>query len=308
MTRTSRLVIALGVNVALVAGQLVAGLVAHSVGLLSDAGHNLADVAALGLSLWAVRWALRPRSAARSFGNHRAGILVGLASASALAIISVAIAAAGVERIMHPRPVSGGIVLVTAAVAVVANLAAALMLADRSRDLNMRSATLHMATDAASSLCVLVAGLLILLGGKVLWRADPIASFVVAAVIVVESWRLARESVGVLLESTPGDLDLAGLRRTITTVDGVGEVHDLHVWSLSSEVRALSAHLVLTGHPTLEEAQEVGARVRLAVMGPFELAHTTLELECERCLDHDDPCAMDEVATAFESARSLHDH
>ena len=105
-----------------------------------------------------------------------------------------------------------------------------------------------------------------------------------------------RASVDVLLESTPPDVDLPSLRRAITAVAGVGEVHDLHVWSLSSEVRALSAHLVLTGHPTLEEAQEVGGRVRNEVVGPFGIAHTTFELECERCVDDaGDPCGVDDV-------------
>ena len=106
-----------------------------------------------------------------------------------------------------------------------------------------------------------------------------------------------RASVEVLLESTPSDVDLDALRAAITGVDGVDEVHDLHVWSLSSDIRALSAHLVLEGHPTLEEAQALGERVRAAVAVPFGLAHTTFELECERCTDDiDDPCGMDELS------------
>jgi cobalt-zinc-cadmium efflux system protein len=125
---------------------------------------------------------------------------------------------------------------------------------------------------------------------------DPAASLVVAAVIVVEAVRLLRASVEVLLESAPADVDLGELTATMGRVPGVADVHDLHVWSLSSDVRALSAHLVLSGHPTLEEAQVVGDRVKAAIGGPFTIAHSTLELECERCIDGEvDPCLMDGV-------------
>jgi hypothetical protein len=123
---------------------------------------------------------------------------------------------------------------------------------------------------------------------------DPAASLAVSALIVLQAYRLMRASVEVLLESTPGDVDLASLRAAMAAVPGVSDVHDVHAWSLSSDVRALSAHLLLAGHPTLEQAQAVGSAVRAAVEGPFGLAHTTLELECERCSDEaDDPCAME---------------
>jgi cobalt-zinc-cadmium efflux system protein len=120
----------------------------------------------------------------------------------------------------------------------------------------------------------------------------------VAAVIVVEAYRLLRSSIDVLLESAPADVDLVALTATMQGMPGVAEVHDLHVWSLSSDVRALSAHLVLTGHPSLEQAQETAARVKGAVSGPFAIAHSTLELECERCTDDVavDPCLMDTIA------------
>ncbi len=296
MTRTGRLVAALAVNAALVAGQVVAGVVARSAGLLADAGHNLTDVAAIVVSLLAVRWAMRPRSEERSFGNHRGTILAALLKATTLAVVTLAIVAVSIDRLLHPVHVDGGVVAVTAAAAVMANALAALALHEGDHDLNMRAALSHMAADVAASACVLVAGVVIAATGG--WdRLDPVASLAVAAMIVVQAARLVRESTEVLLEATPADVDLADLRRAITAVPGVGEVHDLHVWSLSSEVRALSAHLVLTGHPTLEEAQEVGGRVRQSVERPFGIAHTTFELECERCVDDEvgDPCGMGEL-------------
>jgi len=297
MTRTRRLVAALVINVLLVAGQLAAGIVAHSTGLLADAGHNLADVAAVTVSLLAARWALRPRSDERSFGNHRGTILAALWNSGTLVAVTLAIVAESAYRLADPERVDGLVVIVVAAAAMAANALAAVFLHDDHHDLNLRSALTHMTADVAASACVLVAGVIIVLTGGGAWdRADPVASLAVAVLIVVQAVRLMRESADVLLESTPTDVDLVSLRRTITEVGGVGEVHDLHVWSLSSEVRALSAHLVLTGHPTLEEAQTVATDVRGSVVGPFGIAHATFELECERCVEgFEDPCGVDEA-------------
>ncbi|MDA8358482.1 MAG: cation diffusion facilitator family transporter [Actinomycetota bacterium] len=293
MTRPARLAVALTVNGALVGGQVAAGIVAHSTGLLADAGHNLTDVATITLSLLAVRWAARPRSSARSFGNHRGTILAALANAALLAVVTAAIVAESVDRLLHPVHVDGGVVVVTAAVAVVANGFAALAVYDHSTDLNMKSVLVHMMSDAAASLCVLAAGVAIVAAGSPAWdRADPIASLVIAAVIVVQAARLLQDSTAVLLESTPSDIDLTSLRGAMLDVPGVDDVHDLHVWSLSSEVRALSAHLVLTGHPSLETAQGVGVLVKSRIVEPFGITHTTLELECERCVGDEDPCEV----------------
>jgi cobalt-zinc-cadmium efflux system protein len=295
VSRTGRLVIALCVNAILVVGQIVAGLAAHSAGLLADAGHNLTDVAAVVVSLLAVRWAMRPRSEERSFGNHRSTILAALLNAGTLAVVTAAIVAESIYRLIHPAAVNGVVVVVVAAAAMVVNAGAALALHEGGHDLNMRTASVHMASDVAASSCVLLAGAVIAVTGGHWDRLDPAASLVVAVLIIVQAGRLVRDSTDVLLESTPADVDLADLRRVMTRVSGVGEVHDLHVWSLSSEVRALSAHLVLVGHPSLEEAQEVAGCVRAEIVRPFGIAHTTFELECERCVDDDveDPCEMD---------------
>jgi cobalt-zinc-cadmium efflux system protein len=294
-SRTRRLVVALGLNIALAGAQLTGGLVAHSMGLLSDAGHNITDVAGIAMSLLAVRWALRPRSPSRSFGYHRGPILAALANAAVIAAVTAAIVVESVVRLLHPHPVHGGLVVTVAAAALVVNAAAVLMLRPRDGDLNMRSAALHMAGDALGSLAVLIAGAVLVTHPSLQW-ADPAASLVVAVIIVVEAYRLLRASVDVLLEASPADLDLAELTAAMGRVPGVADVHDLHVWSLSSDVRALSAHVVLSGHPTLEEANVVGDRVKAAIGAPFTIAHSTLELECERCTDGEvDPCLMDTV-------------
>ena len=294
-SRTRRLAVTLGVNVALAGGQVVAGLVAHSSGLLADAGHNITDVAGITMSLVAVRFALRPRSPERSFGYHRGTILAALANAAIIAAVTVAIVVVAIERLLHPRPVEGGLVVAVALGAFAVNAAAALILREKGPDLNMKSVALHMTADAAASLVVAAAGALILVSGHLRW-ADPVASLAVGTLIIIEAYRMLRSSLEILLESSPADVDLAALTGAMATVSGVAEVHDLHVWSLSSEVRALSAHIVVVGHPSLEEAQAIGDRVKAAVAAPFTIAHTTLELECERCSDDEsDPCLMDSL-------------
>jgi len=293
VTRSRRLGIALGINVALVAAQVVFGLLAHSLGLLADAGHNLSDVAAVVVSLVAVRWARRAATAERSYGYHRGTILAALVNATMILAVTCFILYEGVRRLADPEPVRGGIVLAVALGAFVLNAGAALALRDRGSDLNMRSALLHMAGDALASLGVAVAGAVILLTGGFLWL-DPVVSMAIAVLIAVEALQLVRQAAEVLLESTPRDVDLDHLTTTMGGVEGVENVHDLHVWSLSSDIRALSAHVVLAGHPSLKEAQAVGERVKSVVATPFSIAHSTLELECDPCADADDgPCGMD---------------
>jgi cobalt-zinc-cadmium efflux system protein len=304
MDRTRRLGISLALNVALVAIQVVFGVVAHSSGLLADAGHNLADVGALAMSLVAVRLVLRPPSAERSYGNHRAAILAALANASLIAVVTVLIVIESVHRLGHPETVRAGIVVAVASAGLVLNGVAALILHDRSSDLNMRSALLHMAGDALASLAVIMAGVALVIFPSSTWL-DPVSALAVAAVIVYQAAHVFRGSISVLLESTPADVDLAELTSTMASVPGVAEVHDLHVWSLSSEMRVLSAHMVLTGHPSLEEAQVVGEHVKEAITVPFAISHSTLELECEHCSEDHEPCRM-ETITAGAAPVSLH--
>ena len=302
MTRTRRLAISLALNAALVVAQVALGLVARSTGLLADAGHNLTDVGALVLSMVAVRLALRPPSAERSFGNHRATILAALANASLIAVVTALIVVGSVHRLGHPEHVRAGLVVVVASLGLVVNAAAALVLRDGSTDLNMRSAVLHMVGDALASLAVVLAAVALLFVPSASWL-DPVSALVVAAIIVFQTSRVFRGSIAVLLESTPSDVDLVDLMATMEGTPGVGEVHDLHVWSLSTEMRLLSAHMVLTGHPSLEEAQVVGERVKAAIASRFSISHSTLELECERCNDDDeDPCRMEAVAPVSGSA------
>jgi cobalt-zinc-cadmium efflux system protein len=303
--RARRLVIALGLNLAIVAGQLVFGFIAHSLGLLADAGHNLTDVAAVGTSLIAVRWATRRPTEKRSFGYHRATILAALTNALSILVVTVVITFEGIRRLMHPQPVHGGLVVGVALFAAVGNAAALLALRENHAghdhagpaggDLNMRSAVLHMAGDTAASLGVAVAGLVILLTGGFEWL-DPAVSLAIGLLIAWQAIRLMLHAVDVLLESTPTDIDLGALTDFISQALGVDAVHDVHVWSLSSEMRAMSAHLILDGDPTLREAQTIGNQIKSEVSARFGIGHATLELEGEHCNPGVDDCAIDERA------------
>jgi cobalt-zinc-cadmium efflux system protein len=271
--------------------QVVAGIGAHSVGLLADAGHNLADVAAVSLALVAVRMSTRRPTAERSFGFHRSTVLAAQANAGAVLTVSVFILYAAVRRLQHPVPVHSLVVAAVAAVALVANLGAAAGLHDGRADLNVRAAMLHLLGDALASLGVAISGLVMFAVHGAYWL-DPLVSIAIAVLIAIEAVRLLRAATEVLLEATPGGLDMADVARVIRQVPGVEDVHDLHAWSLSSEVRALSAHVVMSGHPTLEEAQAVADVVKGAIAAPFSISHATLELECETCVD---PCAMEDL-------------
>ncbi len=284
---------ALWLNVALVVTQVVAGIAAGSVGLLADAGHNLSDVAAVVISLLAVRLAMRPPTPRRSFGYHRATILAAQANAASVLVVTLLVAVEAVRRLGDPPEVQGVTVAVIAAVAVVVNLAAARVLHGHGdHDLNLRSALMHMVGDAAASAVVLGAGVAIALTGGWAWL-DPVASLAVATFV---SWRavgLLRETADVLLETAPAHLDVAAVAAVVAADPAVEDVHDLHAWSLSSEVNALSAHLVLRGQPSLAEAQTVADRVRHTLADRFGIVHTTLELECDSCVTADrSPCAI----------------
>jgi len=257
-----------------------------------------------------VRLARRSPNAQRSFGYHRSTILAAQANAAAILVVSGVIVVEAVQRLQHTPDVHGGPVLVVAGVAALVNGLAVLVLAGDRHDLNMRAVLLDTVGDAAANTGVAAAGAVILLSGRFEWL-DAAVSIAIAVVIAARAVRLLMQAADVLLESTPPGLDLDELASAMKAVEGVDAVHDLHVWSLSSEVRALSAHLVLSGHPTLEEAQVVGDRLRATIGPRFAIAHATLELECESCVQEDgEPCAelLDRSAATSGTSGPLRRH
>src|ERR1700680_765858 len=272
---------ALVLTVVIMVVELVGGLVSHSLALLSDAGHVLTDVFALGLAWFAVAQASRPADARRSYGYHRVSILAALVNSVTLIVIVIAIAYEAVRRLAHPEPVQGGVVVVAALVGIAINIFVAFGLRGELHSLNVRAAMLHVAGDIGASVGVVVAGVVILLTG---WLyIDPLLSLGIAVLIAFGAWRIVRETVNLLMEGTPAEIDLAAVTQEITATDLVTGMHDLHVWALSSDEGALGCHVVV-GDCRLEEAEHVVRDLESRLCGKFAIGHTTIQVEsCHPC-------------------------
>jgi cobalt-zinc-cadmium efflux system protein len=275
-TPDRRLIVSLGLNLLITLLQVAGGIVANSLGLLSDAAHNLSDVVALGLSLWAVRLGRRHATPTRTFAFKRAEILVAMFNSAVLIAISVYIIVEAVGRIVHPPEVGGLFVVGFAAAGLVINTLAALLLRSHGHDLNLRSAFLHLVGDAATSLGVMVSGVIVYLWN---WNyADAIISLLVSLWIGREAIGIIRGTVNVLMEGTPEGVDYGKVEQAILAVPGVKGVHDLHIWSISSSDLALSAHLEAEDASLSETGWLVGA-VKDMLASRFSVGHVTLELE-----------------------------
>jgi cobalt-zinc-cadmium efflux system protein len=258
----------------LMVGEVVAGIAASSLALLADAGHMLTDAAALGFALAAARIAVRPAAGRWTFGYSRLEILAAQANGLTLGLVALWIVWSAVHRLVHPEDVRGGLVLVVASVGVLVSLAASAVLARASREsLNVRGAFLHVATDMAAFAASAVAGALILATG---WdRFDPIASLLVAALMLWSSWRLLRESTVILMEGS-GEIDPREVREALLAEPDVVDVHDLHLWEVTSGFPALSAH-VLVGRDS--DCHAARARLERVLSERFHVEHTTLQVE-----------------------------
>src|SRR6266851_961757 len=243
---------ALALTLVVLLVELAGGLYSHSLALLSDAGHVLTDVFALGLAWFAFAQAQRPADRRRSYGYHRATILAALVNSVTLIVIVIAIEA--LRRLAAPVPVSGGIVIVTALIGIAVNSYVVFALRGQRENLNMRATFLHVAGDIGASVGVVIAGAIILLTG---WLPiDPLLSLAIAALIAFGAWRIVRETVNLLMEGTPHDIDLAEVTKMIGATDHIRSLHDLHVWALASDQTALSVHVVM-GEGPLADAEHV---------------------------------------------------
>jgi cobalt-zinc-cadmium efflux system protein len=276
-----RLRLALGLTLAVLLVEFAGGLLSHSLALLSDAGHVLTDVFALGLAWFAVEQSKRPADRRRSYGYQRVSILAALLNSVTLVVIVIAIAFEAVRRLLTPEPVQGGIVIVTALVGIAINAFVILSLRGGGRNLNLRAALLHVTGDVAASAGVVVAGLVILLTG---WLyIDPILSLAIAGLIAYGAWGIVRETVNLLMEGTPAEIDLAAVTSEITKTKAVESVHDLHVWALSPESVALSAHVVID-ELSLPDAEHLMRDLEQRLCEKFAIGHTTIQVEsCHPC-------------------------
>ncbi|HYS06086.1 MAG TPA: cation diffusion facilitator family transporter [Candidatus Dormibacteraeota bacterium] len=273
-TRQLRLAILLAAGTLLI--EVAGGILSGSLALLSDAGHVLTDVLALVLSLMAVRFASLPATSAKTFGYHRLEILTALLNGSLLVVISAGILYKAVRRFLAPEPIESSVMIGVALLGLVANLAGVFLLSRAPQNLNLRCARMHVIGDTVSSVGVLAAGGIIALTG---WeRLDAITGGVIAVIIAVGSIRLVREAVDVLLEATPEGIDPDEVSRAIATVPGVIEVHDLHIWSITTGLPALSGHVRLDGAPT-GAGDDMLNRIKETVRDRFGIVHTTIQIE-----------------------------
>ena len=272
---------ALVLTCVVLAVELAGGLVSHSLALLSDAGHVLTDVFALGLAWFAVAQANRPADQRRSYGYHRVSILAALLNSLILIGIVIAIGFEALRRLANPEPVQGGIVIIAALVGIAINAYVALGLGRETRSLNMRAALIHVMGDIGASVGVVVAGAVILLTG---WLpVDPLLSLAIAVLIAFGAWRIVRETVNLLMEGTPREINLAAVTTEITGTTLISSMHDLHVWALSSDETALSVHVVVDDCE-LGEAEHVVRDLEKRLCDRFAIGHTTIQVEsCHPC-------------------------
>jgi cobalt-zinc-cadmium efflux system protein len=267
--------VALALILAFMAAEIVAGIVASSLALLADAGHMLTDAAALGLAVFAASYAGRPARGRWTFGFSRLEVLAAQANGISLLLVGTWIVYGAVRRLVDPPDVRGGLVLVVALAGVAVNLAATAILRGKGGEsLNVRAAFLHVATDLAAFVATALAGAVVLATG--IDRADPIASLFVAGLIFWSSAGLLRESTRIFMEGSPSDIDPAAVGRSLAGHPHVVEVHDLHVWTVTSGFPALSAHVLVEQgadcHGLRREMEEV-------LEGRFGLTHTTLQVD-----------------------------
>jgi cobalt-zinc-cadmium efflux system protein len=270
----------LAATLAYVAVTFVAGLRAHSLALLSESGHNASDFLALALSFVAVYFQTRPADNSKTFGYQRAGVLAAFINAATLIVISIWIGIEALHRLSSPVAVQPRLMMIVAAAGVVMNGVIAALLWRVARDVNLRSAFLHMAGDTLSTTAVIAGGAGILLTGRN-W-IDPALSLLIAALIFWTSLGIVRESLNILLEGTPRGVSLTAIRSGMEEVEGVINVHDLHVWSLGSNCSALACHVTIADIPPSESAC-ILVKLNHVLKGHFQIAHATIQFEHQGC-------------------------
>jgi cobalt-zinc-cadmium efflux system protein len=260
--------------------EAVGGTLAHSLALVSDAGHMLADAGAIALSLFALRIAARPADARRTYGYYRLEILAALLNGAALVAIAIWIVFEAWERLLHPRDVHVATVVLLASVGIALNAAGLWITHAKNASMNLRSTFLHLAGDLLNSVGVLLSAAIIGITGRS--EADPIISFLIAATIVWSAVRLCREAVDVLLEGFPAHLDFSEVNQALGKVAGVAAVHDLHVWTITSGLVALSCHIVVDcDGPDCRSHDEILTEAKQVLRERFDIEHTTIQFESQ---------------------------
>ncbi len=283
------LLIAFSITALMMVAEIIGGLLSNSLALLSDAGHMFIDNLALLLSFFAMKFATLPATEKKTFGFFRLEILAALINGITLVLISLYIIYEAYFRIIHPQPVHGTLMLVVAAIGLAVNvLGAIVLMKHRDINLNMRGAFLHIVGDALVSVGVIIGGIIIL--STEWYLIDPILSIVISLVIIYGAWALVKESVDILLESAPSHIDTAAVAAEIGKVRGVREAYHIHLWTITSGVYALSAH-VLIDDQLVSRSRDVLDEIRSLLSEKFKVLHSTIQLECEKC-DMNPSCSL----------------
>jgi cobalt-zinc-cadmium efflux system protein len=271
----------LGIVIVIMVAEIVGGILSNSLALLSDAGHMLTDALALGLSLFAISLARRPATLTRTYGYHRAEIMAALVNGTVLILVSVYIFYQAYHRFTALPAVKSPLMMAVAGVGLVANLIGMLLLRRGSRrSINVRAAFWHVIGDTLSSVGVIIAGIIIFFTGWYL--ADPVLAVVIGIVILWGAVRIVREAADILLESVPPNIEVEKVIAAAKTIPGVADMHDVHIWTITSGIYALSAHLSIADQ-TVSQSCDVITRVNQVLAGEFNITHTTLQLECDSC-------------------------
>ena len=283
------LLIALTITLFMMIAEIIGGILSNSLALLSDAGHMFTDTLALALSFFAMKFAGMPATEKKTFGFYRLEILAALLNGVTLVIISLYIMYEAYQRILNPQPVAGTLMLVVAVIGLIVNIIGALFLMKHHEtNLNIRGAFLHIIGDAISSVGVIIGGIIILYTGWYL--IDPILSILIALGIIAGAIGLVSESVSILLESAPSHINIAAVAEEIARVNGVREAYHVHVWTITSGVYALSAHVIIDDRP-VSGSRELLDAIRQRLTDRFKIMHSTIQLECERC-DESGSCSL----------------
>lgn len=301
---TRRLSLSLFLTLAFVVIEAGAGIFADSLALLTDAVHNLTDVIALGLTWFAVRVTAQPANAQKTYGYHRAGILVALLNSTTLALISLGIFYEAYRRFLNPPEVESTILIGVGLIAVAINLVTALLVHRGSEhDLNLRSAFVHLMGDVLSTVGAVIAGVIIYFTDAN-WL-DPLVSVLIGFLILYNAWGILRDAVDILLESTPRDVDVPAMVKDIAQVDGVLGIHDIHVWSLTQSLRTMSAH-ILTDDVHISAGAEIQRQISEILNHRYKITHATLQLECVDCFPDSLYCDLNGHVHLQDGPRSTH--
>jgi cobalt-zinc-cadmium efflux system protein len=273
--------ITLSLVLVIMVAEVIGGVLSNSLALLSDAGHMLTDALALGLSLFAMNLARRPPTPTRTFGYHRAEIMAALANGTILVLVSVFIFYEAYQRFPDLPSVKSPLMLIVASIGLIANLIGLFLLRRGShKSINVKAAFWHVIGDTLSSVGVIIAGVIIYFTGW--YIADPILAVVIGVVILWGAVRIVRESVDILLESVPEHVRIEKVTAAVKSVSGVEDLHDVHIWTITSGIYALSAHLRIADQ-TVSQSCDIVTKVNEVLAENYNITHTTLQLECESC-------------------------